>query len=118
MAYQIRMKDEDTRAKAFECRDACHRARVQMPELTGGREWESPFGEGKSGERGTPFGGSLLPPSLSLSLCLSARSCATLSPSLCLLCSSARVRSYGLTLAGRSSVCQFKVVAFITVGGI
>lgn len=56
--------------------------------------------------------------SLSLSLCLSARSCATLSPSLCLLCSSARVRSYGLTLAGRSSVCQFKVVAFITVGGI
>lgn len=86
MAYQIRMKDEDTRAKAFECRDACHRARVQMPELTGGREWESPFGEGKSGERGTPFGGSLLPPSLSLSLCVSVRGVVQLSLRLFVSC--------------------------------
>lgn len=85
MAYQIRMKDEDTRAKAFECRDACHRARVQMPELTGGREWESPFGEGKSGERGTPFGGSLLPPSLSLSVSQCAELCNSLSVSLSLV---------------------------------
>lgn len=75
------------------------------------------MGEGKSGdiEREEPL---LAAPSypLPLPLSLSAWSCGTL-VSLS-LCSSARVRSYGLTLAGRSSVCQFKVVAFITVGGI
>ena len=42
MAYQIRMKDGDTRVQRYSNAETRVHARVEMPELTAGYEWESP----------------------------------------------------------------------------